>query len=263
MLLLLSSLLLLSLLLLLLLLFLKVLCTFIQLLLFSHFFTLLLRWKETKTIAEYDKMIRLRGLKFHRGRARALVLKNFVSLPLSLCYLSLNTHHALFLSFLLYGQVIWGGCPNTDLLQSLEILHRRAARIIYNLPRDMPTDEVYRHSNWNTLTFNYKLRLLKWFHSVIIGEVSAALSYLISKPCTANNFRRSNNIIVPRFNLQFLKSSISYRGAILWNAVSSHFTGQFTDFYRKVKKEFYFKELDFSTQLVQSLPRHYPNFKCF
>ena len=163
----------------------------------------------------------------------------------------------------LYGLVVWGGCPNTDLLQSLEILHRRAARIIYNLPRDMPTDEVYRHSNWNTLTFNYKLRLIKLFHSVIVGEVSAALSYLTNKPCTANNFRRSNNIIVPRFNLQFLKSSISYRGAILWNAVSSHFTGQFTDFYRKVKKEFYFKELDFSTQLVQSLPRHYPNFKCF
>ena len=59
----------------------------------------------------------------------------------------------------LYGLVVWGGCP--DLLQSLEILHRRAARIIYNLPRDMPTDEVYRHSNWNTLTFNYKLRLTK------------------------------------------------------------------------------------------------------
>ena len=25
-----------------------------------------------------------------------------------------------------------------------------------------------------------------------------------------------------------------------WNAVSSHFTGYFTDFYRKVKKDFYF-----------------------
>ena len=25
-----------------------------------------------------------------------------------------------------------------------EILHRRAARIIYNLPRDMPSDELYQ-----------------------------------------------------------------------------------------------------------------------
>ena len=50
-----------------------------------------------------------------------------------------------------YGLLVRGGCPNTDLLHSLKTLHRRAARIIYNLSRDMPTDEVYRHSNWNTL----------------------------------------------------------------------------------------------------------------
>ena len=70
----------------------------------------------------------------------------------------------------------------TDLLQSLEILHRRTARIIYNLPRDMPTDEVYRHSNWNTLTFYDKLRLIKLLHSVFVGEAPAALSYLTNKP---------------------------------------------------------------------------------
>ena len=77
------------------------------------------------------------------------------------------------------------------------------------------------------------------------------------------SYRRSNNIIVPRFNPQFPKNSISYRGAILWNAVSSHFTDQFTGFYCKVKKDSYFKELDFSVQSVQSLPRHYQDFKCF
>ena len=95
---------------------------------------------------------------------------------------------------------------------------------------------------------------------MFIGEAPAALSYLTNKPCTAYNFRRRNDIIVPRFNSKFLKSSISYRGAI---AVSTHFTGQRTDFYRKVKKDLYFKELDFSAQWVQSLPRHYQDFKCF
>ena len=128
----------------------------------------------------------------------------------------------------------------------------------------MPTAKVYRHSNWNTLTLYYKLRLIKLLHSVFIGEAPTALSYLINKPCTAYNLRRSNNIIVPRFNSQFLKHSISYRGAILWNAVSSHFTDQFTGFfYRKVKKDSYFKEIDFSAQSVQSLPRHYQDVKCF
>ena len=92
-----------------------------------------------------------------------------------------------------------------DLLLSLEVLHRWAARIIYNLPRDVPTEEVYQHSNWNTLTLYYKLRLIKLLHSVFIGEAPTALSYLTNKPCTAYNFRSSNNIIVPRFKSQFLK----------------------------------------------------------
>ena len=90
--------------------------------------------------------------------------------------------------------------------------HAQLARVIYNLPRDMPTDEVCRHSKWNTLSFYYK-------HNVFIGEAPAALS-----------------------------------------AVSTHFTGQCTDFYRKVKKDFYFKELDFSAQSVQSLPQELLRF---
>ena len=35
--------------------------------------------------------------------------------------------------------------------------------------------------------------------------------------------RRNNKITVPRFNSYFLKNSMSYRGAILWNAVSIYF----------------------------------------
>ena len=175
----------------------------------------------------------------------------------------LDLYFKIILPSVLYGLVVWGGCPNAELLHSLEALHRRAARIIYNLPRDMATEEVYRHSNWNTLALYYKLRLIKLLHSVFIGEAPTALSYLTNKTCTAYNFRRSNNIIVPRFNSQFLKGSISYRGAVLWNAVSSNFTDQFTAFYRRVKKESYFTELDFSAQSVQSLPRHYQDLKCF
>ena len=53
--------------------------------------------------------------------------------------------------------LFWGGCPNAKLLHSLEVLDCRAVRIIYNLPRDVPTDEVYRNWNWITITFYYKI----------------------------------------------------------------------------------------------------------
>ena len=106
----------------------------------------------------------------------------------------LDLYFKIILPSVSYGLVVWGGCSNTGLLQSLELLHRRAARIIYNLTHDTPTDDVYRHSNWNTLTFYYKLRLIKIFHSVSIGEAPAALSYLANKPRTAYNFSQEGVI---------------------------------------------------------------------
>ena len=73
----------------------------------------------------------------------------------------LDLYFKIILLSVLYGLAIWGGFPNADLLHSLEVIHRRATIIMYNLPRDIPTEEVYRCSNWNTLIFYYKLFALR------------------------------------------------------------------------------------------------------
>ena len=159
---------------------------------------------------------------------------------------------------------MWGGCANAEQLNSLESLHRRAARMIYNLPYNMPSVNVYRHSNWSTLSHMYKLRVIKLFYKVYSDDAPHALSYLVNRSCAAYDLRRSNRITVPRFNSYFLKNSISHRGAILWNAVCTYYTGcQFKAFYRKVKKDKHIKDLDFSAQSVQSIPRFFQDFKCF
>ena len=77
----------------------------------------------------------------------------------------------------LYGLVVWGGCVDMEQLNFLEKLHRRAARIIYNLPRDMPSADVYQHSKWDTLSYLYKLWLIKLYYKVFSGEAPAALAY--------------------------------------------------------------------------------------
>ena len=131
-----------------------------------------------------------------------------------------------------YGLVVWGGCANGELLNSRETLHHRAARLIYNFPCNMPSAEVYRHLKWNTLSYLYKPQLIKLFYRAFNSEAPAALSYLANKAFGAYYYKRNNKITPPHFNSYFLKNSISYRGAILWNAVSTYFTGsQFTTFY--------------------------------
>ena len=89
-----------------------------------------------------------------------------------------------------------------------------------------------------------------WVHADV-GEAPTALSYLTNKPCTAYNFRRSNNIIVPPFNSQFLKNSTSYRGAILWNADS--FYRPAYCFYRKWRRTLILRNLTLA---------HSPSSRC-
>lgn len=89
------------------------------------------------------------------------VKKNFVN---KLCLLKrssflnrnarLDLYFKIILPSVLCGLVVWGGCPNAELLHLLEVPTVGRPEI-YNLPRDMPTEEVYRHSNWNTLTLYY------------------------------------------------------------------------------------------------------------
>ena len=51
-----------------------------------------------------------------------------------------------------YGLVLWGSCCNSDLLKSIERLHCGAACIIYNLPKDMASEDVLRYVQWPTLS---------------------------------------------------------------------------------------------------------------
>ena len=88
----------------------------------------------------------------------------------------LDLYYQVVLPAVLYGLIVWGGCANADQLNCLESLHRRAARMIYNLPYDMPSADVYRHSNWSTLSHMYKLRVIKLFYKVYNDDAPHALS---------------------------------------------------------------------------------------
>ena len=60
-----------------------------------------------------------------------------------------------------YAMPIWGGSSNKDGFKSLESFHCRAARIIFNKPRDMPSVDVPSEAKWDSPFFIYKMRLAK------------------------------------------------------------------------------------------------------
>ena len=60
-----------------------------------------------------------------------------------------------------YGITIWGNCNNLDHIKSLQTLHCRAARLIYNLLWDMPSKTVMEVTNWDSIYDMYKINLVK------------------------------------------------------------------------------------------------------
>ena len=63
-----------------------------------------------------------------------------------------------------YTLVLWRSCCNSDILDSIERLHCWAARIIFNFPKDMPTNDVLKYVQWSTFSLYYKLDILRLFH---------------------------------------------------------------------------------------------------
>ena len=76
-----------------------------------------------------------------------------------------------------YCHILWGACCNSDILDSLERLHCRAAGIIFNLPKDMSSHDVLERAEWFTIRFYYKLAVFKCMHNAYNGRL----------PCTLNN----------------------------------------------------------------------------
>ena len=52
-----------------------------------------------------------------------------------------------------YGLILWGSCCNSDLFQSMERLHCRAARLIFNLLKDMASADVLQRAQWPNQPF--------------------------------------------------------------------------------------------------------------
>ena len=71
----------------------------------------------------------------------------------------LDLYLKVILSSVTYALPIWGCCTNKNEFNSLEPIHWRAARVIYNLPRDMPSEDVRKTANWDFLFDTYKVKI--------------------------------------------------------------------------------------------------------
>ena len=170
-----------------------------------------------------------------------------------------------------YGLILGGGgggCCNPKLLDSIERLHCRASRIIFNLPRDMPSKEVLAYDRWPTIFLYYKIDIFK-AHNDGLPELLSNNIYIERR--NGYSLRSGDCLSVPRFETRFMKDSLAYRGTVLWNTICLNENG-FSHMSNKdrslIRTKDYFKDFKFDTTSASTMrhrnapPGRHPQHVC-
>ena len=134
-----------------------------------------------------------------------------------------------------YGLIVWGSC-NTTHLNKLEKLHARAGKIVYGLPWDTSAEDVLTRTGRDSPETMYKVRLTEFVFKCMKGFTVMEFKDLFIQRRSGHS--RKDGIIFPKPETNFIRNSISYRGAIAWNSLTNKETTAKTlkDFKRCLRK---------------------------
>ena len=92
-------------------------------------------------------------------------------------------------------------------------IHTRAARIIYGLAWDTPSQTIQESVKWKPLKLFYHLNLLSLVFNSYYDLSPLSVRKLFDKRERTYNFRKTNCLRLPKPRLDLIKKSISFQGA--------------------------------------------------
>ena len=95
-----------------------------------------IKWEPSSTLLKKTFSHKIDILKLSRGLPKNVLLKFYFSE---------------ILPSVKYGIILWGWCTNSGLLYTIEKLHCRAAKIVYNLSKDTASSEALNVAGWDTI----------------------------------------------------------------------------------------------------------------
>ena len=96
------------------------------------------------------------------------------------------------------------------------------AKLIYGLDWLTPSDEVLLQTKWKSLKQIYIRRVLCFVFNCVSGDAPFHLCHLWSKYESRYNLRRKNCLVLPKPNTDFVKKSVKFVGASLWNSLDNN-----------------------------------------
>jgi len=111
-------------------------------------------------------------------------------------------------------------------------------------------------AEWFTIRFYYKLVIFKCLHKAYNGKLPSTLT-----DCIAKKRNLSNTI---RARVSFMKDSVAYRGAVLWNMLSSRCTDladtSLCNLVKKLKTSDLFKAAKFNVLSASTVSFEHEDF---
>ena len=127
-------------------------------------------------------------------------------------------YNATVLPYFDYCALVWDNCLQT-IKNKLEKLHNKAARIITGNSYEIRSDAVRSKLGWVTLQERRDKIMSKLMKQIVDKKSIDYLQDLFTISSNSVYSLRSNNcsLLLPKPNINTLKSSFSYRGAAAWN----------------------------------------------
>ena len=113
-----------------------------------------------------------------------------------------------------YCMPVWGTCSPSQ-FNELELIHERAARIIFNLPKNV---NVLQKANWRSLEYIYKKRVATLMHDIYYENAPTDLLNLFEKQSQTRT-RQKHGFEIFRPKTEIGRTALRYRGPITWNAL--------------------------------------------
>ena len=135
----------------------------------------------------------------------------------------INVYDALVQPHFNYCSVVWGNC-GSGLSEKLQKLQNLAAPILMCSNYDSNIDELFRALGWRKLKYqrfeSAAIMMYKSLHGMTPEYLSSR--FVSRNDVTSYRLRNTENkLALPQPRTNYLKKSFSYRGAGLWNSLSS------------------------------------------
>ena len=133
-------------------------------------------------------------------------------------YTLMHVYNALIMPYFDYCSLVWDTCRNY-LIENLQKLQNRAAGFISGKMYETRSREILSDLGWQPLEKRMKFKKAAFMYNIKHNNLSKPMKDMFEISNNEFHNLRSNAVDfhIPKPKTNFMKKSISYSGALLWN----------------------------------------------